>query len=602
MQRRKTGLLLLPLTSLIVLNPAANAQSLTLSSAATTLSGSASLNLTLSTAGSASAAALQWTLQYPAGSLSNVTVTAGTAAMSAGKIISCAPASGSYTCTLYGQNSNPVATGVVAVVNLTAATSGSIPIDLRNALGASATGSPLALSATGGTLSATSGGSTSGGSTSGGSTSGGSTSGGSTSGGSTSGGSTSGDSPTEGAPPAPTSMKTLSCAPLTLTSGSSGTCTLTLSSAAASAVSVELTSSNADVLTVPSSVTVPAGSSSAQFAVKAAGTTMQNVMVTAKLNGASVVATVSVTPSNVSGLRINVGGESYTDSSGQVWTADSGFSGGSSFSTTEQVRQTTRPALYQSGRSGPAFSYSLNVPNGVYTVVLKFSEPSATAAGQRAFNVDVNGASALSSFDIFAEAGGRNVAVDRSLPVTVSGGSITIRFAVGLSGEPLLNGIEVLSGTTAASTEVPGAIRVNAGGSSLTDISGLAWRADSGFTGGTVITTTTPIAKTATPAIYQSARTGVFTYTFAVPNGGYSVVLKFAEIAETPSRRQFHVALNGSRVLTNLNIVEAAGGAATAIDRSFPVAVSNGSLTIGLTTGENGFPLLNGIEIIPTLP
>ena len=54
------------------------------------------------------------------------------------------------------------------------------------------------------------------------------------------------------------------------------------------------------------------------------------------------------------------------------------------------------PRLYDSFREGE-FSYRVPLPNGRYRVVLKFAEPSAGAAGERVFDVDVGGATVLIS-------------------------------------------------------------------------------------------------------------------------------------------------------------------------------------------------------------
>jgi len=45
------------------------------------------------------------------------------------------------------------------------------------------------------------------------------------------------------------------------------------------------------------------------------------------------------------------------------------------------------------------------VPNGFYTVKLKFAEIFFTAAGQRKFNVTINGVPALTNFDIAQQVG-----------------------------------------------------------------------------------------------------------------------------------------------------------------------------------------------------
>ena len=64
-------------------------------------------------------------------------------------------------------------------------------------------------------------------------------------------------------------------------------------------------------------------------------------------------------------------------------------------------------AVYQSMRVG-TFSYALHglTSGKSYTVRLHFAEYAHTAAGQRTFNVSINGTQVLTNFDIFATAGG----------------------------------------------------------------------------------------------------------------------------------------------------------------------------------------------------
>ncbi len=80
--------------------------------------------------------------------------------------------------------------------------------------------------------------------------------------------------------------------------------------------------------------------------------------------------------------------------------------------------------------------------------------------------------------------------------------------------------------------------------------------------------------------IYQSEHyaKGPFQYQFDVPNGTYTVNLKFAEIYFTSGGhrifRIFDVALNRQTVLSNFDPARA-GGAFTAVDRAFEVSVSS---------------------------
>jgi hypothetical protein len=141
-------------------------------------------------------------------------------------------------------------------------------------------------------------------------------------------------------------------------------------------------------------------------------------------------------------------------------------------------------------------------------------------------------------------------------------------------------------------------IRVNAGGPAYTDPAGQTWSVDTGFKGGSTYATSAAITNTTTPALYQTERYGAVTYTFPVPNGSYRVKLKFAEIRLTRTgQRLFNVSLNGQTVLTKFDIVRAAGGWRLAVDREFPVAVTNGKIVIRLIKVRQN-PKISAIEIV----
>ena len=78
-------------------------------------------------------------------------------------------------------------------------------------------------------------------------------------------------------------------------------------------------------------------------------------------------------------------------------------------------------AVFQSERYG-AMTYT--IPNrtagSAQTVTLYFVESYVTAAGQRLFNVSINGSTVLSSFDIYASAGGSNRAIARTFNATAN--------------------------------------------------------------------------------------------------------------------------------------------------------------------------------------
>ena len=137
----------------------------------------------------------------------------------------------------------------------------------------------------------------------------------------------------------------------------------------------------------------------------------------------------------------------YTDHDGNVWSADTGFTGGQTVANDPPlpIDKTPDGPLYNGERYG-SFGYAFSVPNGAYTVTLKFAETYAqiTATGQRQFNVSINGEQVLTNFDIFAEAGGRSVAVDRPFAVDVKTGGVEIRFAPGAIQSPKVDAIAIV--------------------------------------------------------------------------------------------------------------------------------------------------------------
>ncbi len=286
-----------------------------------------------------------------------------------------------------------------------------------------------------------------------------------------------------------------------------------------------------------------------------------------------------------SSIRIRAGGPAYTDSSGNVWGADSNYQGGTTYTTQQPISNTSDPALYQTERYGNP-SYTWSVPNGSYTITLKFAELYWNAIGSRVFNVSVNGIQVLSNFDIFASAGGQYKAIDKSFPVTVSAGSINIAFS-SVVDNAKIDAIQILSQTTTVTTPpaTNALFRINAGGAVYTDSSGNVWNADQNYQGGSTYSTNQAVANTSDPTLYQTERYGTMAYNFNVPNGNYNVILKFAELYwNTKGSRVFDVAINNSQALSNFDIFAAAGGQYKAIDQSFPVTVTNGAVNIAFNS------------------
>ena len=190
----------------------------------------------------------------------------------------------------------------------------------------------------------------------------------------------------------------------------------------------------------PSGTTTISSECSQTFTITpATGYHISNVVV----DGSSVGAVATYTFSSVSAnhtiaatfasltasstfFPVNSGGGQYTGQSGVVYQADLDYTGGATASTTAAITGTTDPTLYQTERFGN-FSYNIPLANGSYTVTLKFAEIYWTAAGQRIFNVSMQGTQVISKLDIYAQAG-KNAAYDVTIPVSVTNGTLNITF------------------------------------------------------------------------------------------------------------------------------------------------------------------------------
>ena len=152
--------------------------------------------------------------------------------------------------------------------------------------------------------------------------------------------------------------------------------------------------------------------------------TFTNVTANKTIAASFAAATTTVAPKLV--YAANAGGAQYTDASGVVYRADAYYTGGNAGTTGVAINNTSDDLLYQAERWG-ASTYNIPLANGNYNLTLKFSENYWSATGKRVFDVAVNGVTRIYNLDIFAKAG-KNTAYDVVLPVTVSNGTLNIRF------------------------------------------------------------------------------------------------------------------------------------------------------------------------------
>ena len=189
----------------------------------------------------------------------------------------------------------------------------------------------------------------------------------------------------------------------------------------------------------------------------------------------------------------------------------------------------------------------------------------------------------------------------------VASGSSYIYYVVAVTSGGLASAESNSVSETIGSSTAPssGVIAIDAGGAAAG-----SFVADTDFTGGGTyapgLTVTIPSSLTspAPEAVYQAARQGAFSYTIPGLTAGksYTVRLHFAELYfSATGQRVFNVAINGSTVLPNFDIVSAAGGKnLTAVIEQFPNITpnANGQIVITFSNGTTDQPLVNGIEVL----
>jgi fibronectin type 3 domain-containing protein len=146
-------------------------------------------------------------------------------------------------------------------------------------------------------------------------------------------------------------------------------------------------------------------------------------------------------------VSINCGGNAASP-----FVADTDFGSGSTSSTTHAINTSnwlTSPvpsqSVLQTNRHGQ-MTYRMGgfTPGSSRSVKLFFVEHFFSAAGKRVFSVIINGNTVLSDFDVFADAGGQYIAVQKTFNTTAnSSGQVMVQFTTGPVDNPIVNGIVV---------------------------------------------------------------------------------------------------------------------------------------------------------------
>jgi hypothetical protein len=308
----------------------------------------------------------------------------------------------------------------------------------------------------------------------------------------------------------------------------------------------------------------------------------------------------TVTSTTNAGLSIDAGGAASGN-----WIADADFAGGGVASVTKAidtslVSSPAPQAVYQTQRYGPVISYTVPnlTPNSAYSLRLHFVESFFVSAGQRLFNIKINGGQVATNFDVFAAAGGANIATVKTFNVNAdASGKVTVLLTATVNNASIA-GIQVAPSTqTVPASPTPTPLYPNA----LIDAGGAAsgsWSADAGYSGGWVASASTKaidtsrVSNPAPQAVYQTQRAGsAFSYTIAnlAANSAYSVRLHFVEsFFSSAGQRVFNVAANGKSVLSNFDTFKAAGGQNIAVAMPFSATSdASGKISIAFAATVN---------------
>jgi len=234
---------------------------------------------------------------------------------------------------------------------------------------------------------------------------------------------------------------------------------------------------------------------------------------------------------------------------------------------------------------------SKTVPVSSYTITASAgSGGSVTAVGNSSVSSATNGSSTITSVSVAAGASqsfGITPASGYAIAgVTVDGasvGAVTSYTFTSVKANHTIAATFSATGSGTGTTTTP-VFAVNSAGAQYTGSNGTVYSADTKYSGGSAASVTSTITGTADQKIYQSERFGNFSYAIPAANGNYLLTLKFAETYwGAAGKRVFNVAVNGSTVISNLDIYAKVGKNA-AYDVTVPVSVTNGTLSVSFAT------------------
>ena len=303
-------------------------------------------------------------------------------------------------------------------------------------------------------------------------------------------------------------------------------------------------------------------------------------------------------------LTVNFTGSNSTDTESYSWD----FGGDGNSTEADPQHTFTDPGVYNVVLTvnGPLGTDTANIeitvddPNAIPPVAVASSD---IVSGDAPLTVNFTGSNSTNTDSYAWDFGGdgNSTEADPQYTFTDPGIYNVVLTVTGPHGTDSAN-IQITVSDPAADFE----LRINAGGPELTH-NGELFEADQFFTGGKAYTNNN--AEVA--QLYKTERSAPlkeYSYDIPLANGQYNVSLHFAEIywgatgggPGGDGRRVFDVSLEGNLVLDDYDI-NSEVGPQTEVIRTFPVAMTDGTLNIGLDAlGGDGIdqPKLSAIEIV----
>ena len=327
-------------------------------------------------------------------------------------------------------------------------------------------------------------------------------------------------------------------------------------------------------------------------------------------------------------IRIVAGhsGSAYVDVWGHRWDTDRYYEGGVPRPgpqrffppvADEGLYRTIREAASASGmvpQTERGFRYDIPLPPGVYELKLYFADPLRQPDVEQKedeqnsgnFEIAMNGRPILKDFDPIADAG--SAAVDARVFKDVrpaADGKLHLDFHTNWGRPAFVNALELIPGTPGKMRP----IRISAHQSDFIDADGTRWSGDKNFIDGRTGFYDNSETGPRIPALYSGERLGNFSYAIPVAPGSYTVRLHFLESFFSPlipdaychgvGCRVFDVTCNGTMLLHDFDIVQAAGGPFRPVVREFHALHPNGQGKLLLSFSPRvNYAEVRAIEII----